>query len=105
MQSRIVQWYHYYLQHPGKTHLEETLTAIMYWLGMRYRIQKYVKSCDRCQKGKRRKRQYGKLPIKLAKTVPWRSVAVDLIGPYTIKSKDGIILDFMCLTMINPATG
>ena len=105
MQSRIVQWYHHYLQHPGETRLEETLTAIMYWPGMRYRIRKHVKSCDRCQKGKRRKRQYGKLPPKLAETVPWRSVAVDLIGPYTIKSKDGTILDFMCLTMIDPATG
>ena len=105
MQSRVVQWYHYYLQHPGETRLEETLTAIMYWPGMRFRIRKYVKSCDRCQKGKRRKRQYGKLPPKLAETVPWRTVSVDLIGPYTIKSKDGTILDFMCLTMIDPATG
>ena len=30
---------------------------------------------------------------------------MDLIGPYTIKAKDGTILDFMCLTMIDPATG
>ena len=32
-------------------------------------------------------------------------MCVDLIGPYTIKVKDGTILDFMCLTMIDPATG
>ena len=30
---------------------------------------------------------------------------MDLIGPYTIKAKDGTILDFMCLTMIDPVTG
>ena len=30
---------------------------------------------------------------------------MDLIGPYTIKAKDNTILDFMCLTMIDPATG
>ena len=30
---------------------------------------------------------------------------MDLIGPYRIKAKDGTILDFMCLTMIDPATG
>ena len=77
----------------------------MYWPGMRYRIRKHVKSCDRCQKGKRRKRKYGKIPPKIAKTVPWRTVCVDLIGPYTIKAKDGTILNFMCLTMIDPATG
>jgi hypothetical protein len=29
---------------------------------------------------------------------------VDLIGPYTIKGKDGTVIDFMCLTMIDPAT-
>jgi len=70
MQTRVVTWYHHYLQHPGKNRLEETLTAVMYWPGMRYRIRKHVKSCDRCQKGKRRKRKYGKIPPKIAKTVP-----------------------------------
>jgi hypothetical protein len=29
---------------------------------------------------------------------------VDLIGPYTLKGKGGSSIDFMCLTMINPAT-
>ena len=31
-------------------------------------------------------------------------MCVDLIGPYTLRGKDGTVLDFMCLTMINPAT-
>ncbi len=31
-------------------------------------------------------------------------LCVDLIGPYTLKGKDGTIIDFMALTMINPAT-
>ena len=46
-----------------------------------------------------------KFRLKKAETVPWRTVCTDLIGPYTIKAKDGTILDFMCLTMIDPATG
>jgi len=29
---------------------------------------------------------------------------VDLIGPYTLKGKDGSSIDFMALTMINPAS-
>ena len=29
---------------------------------------------------------------------------MDLIGPYTIKGKDGTVIDFMCLTMIDPAS-
>jgi hypothetical protein len=31
-------------------------------------------------------------------------LCVDLIGPYTLKGKDGTIIDFMALTMIDPAT-
>ncbi len=31
-------------------------------------------------------------------------MCVDLIGPYTLKDKDGTEIDFMCLTMIDPAS-
>jgi hypothetical protein len=33
-----------------------------------------------------------------------RAFGVDLVGPYTLKGKDGSSIDFMCPTMINPAT-
>ena len=29
---------------------------------------------------------------------------MDLIGPYMLKGKDGTEIDFMCVTMIDPAT-
>jgi hypothetical protein len=35
---------------------------------------------------------------------PWKALCVGLIGPYTLKGKGGLSIDFMCLTMINPAT-
>ena len=35
---------------------------------------------------------------------PWEALCVDLIGPYTLKGKDKTEIDFMCLTMIDPAT-
>jgi len=35
---------------------------------------------------------------------PWEVLCVDLIGPYTLKGKDGSQIDFMCLTMIDPAS-
>ena len=43
------------------------------------------------------------LPAKIIEKIPWRGVCVDLIGPYTLKPKDGTILDFICLTMVDPA--
>ena len=105
LQTRALQWYHHYLQHPGVSRLEETLVAVMYWPGLRADVRRHVKSCDRCQKGKRRSRKYGHVPPKIADQVPWQKVCVDLIGPYTIKGLDGKIMDFMCLTIIDPATG
>jgi hypothetical protein len=42
---------------------------------------------------------------KIADQVPWKQVCVDLIGPYTIKGIDGKIMDFVCLTMTDSATG
>jgi hypothetical protein len=30
LQGRAVMWYHHYLQHPGHTHLEETMKAAIY---------------------------------------------------------------------------
>ena len=81
LQARALQWYHHYLQHPGISRLEETLVAVMYWPGLRADVRRHVKSCDRCQKGKRRSRQYGQVPPKIADQVPWQKVCVDLIGP------------------------
>jgi hypothetical protein len=31
-------------------------------------------------------------------------LCVDLVGPYTLKDKNGSSIDFMCLTMIDPTT-
>ena len=77
----------------------------MYWKGMGRTVRAYVKNCKKCQVNKRRQKKYGKLPPKLVETIPWHTLCVDLIGPYTIKGKDGTVIDFMCLTMIDPASG
>ncbi len=76
----------------------------MYWKAMRTTIRSLTKSCKTCQTNKKWKLKYGHLPSKTLITVPWRALCVDLIGPYTLKGKDGTIIDFMALTMIDPAT-
>jgi hypothetical protein len=85
LQKRAVEWYHYYLQHPGHTRLEETLRATMTWPGMRAMVRRHTKNCRSCQINKRRKLQYGKLPVKNVIRNPWEALCVDLIGPYTLK--------------------
>jgi hypothetical protein len=71
---------------------------------LRTTIRSLPKSCKICQTNKKRKLKYGHLPSKTVITVPWRASCVDLIGPYTLKGKDGTIIDFMALIMIDPAT-
>ncbi len=101
---RAVSWYHHYLQYPGHSRLKETMRSVMYWKGMRTTIRKYVKSCRSCQVNKRHSQKYGHLPPKLVIMAPWKALCADLIGPFTLKGKDGLSIDFMCLTMINPTT-
>ncbi len=104
LQRHAVLWHHHYLQHPGHTQLEETMKATMYWKGMRTTIRSPTKSCRACQVNKKRKLKHGHLPPKTGIIFPWRALCVDLIGPYTLKGKDGTIIDFMALTMIDLAT-
>jgi hypothetical protein len=104
LQHRAVSWYPHYLQHPGHTHLEETLHAAMYWKGMRNTIRSHIKNCCTCQVNNQHKHKYGKLPAKLVITNHWEAFCVDLIGPCTLKGKDGTEIDFMCLTTIDPTS-
>ena len=76
----------------------------MYWKGMQHTIQSHVKKCHSWQVNKGQKHKYGKLPTKLAITNPWEAGCVDLIGPYTLKGKNRTQIDFLCVTMIDPAT-
>jgi hypothetical protein len=105
LRHRAVSWYHHYLQHPGHSCLEEMMRSMMYWKGMRNTIWKYIEPCKSCQVNKRRSKKYGHLPPKLVITTPWRALCVDLIGPYyTLQGQNSSSIDFMCLTMIDPAT-
>ncbi len=101
---RAVSWYHHYLQHPGHLHLEETMRSMMYWKGMHNTILAYIKSCRSCQINKKHNQKYGHVPPKRSIVTPWQAQCVDLIGPYTLKGKDGTSIDCMCFTMIDPAT-
>ncbi len=104
LRHRAVSWNHQYLQHPGHLRLKETIRSMMYWKGMRTTIQRYIKSCRSCQVNKRHNKKQEHLTPKLVITTPWKALCVDLIGPYTLKDKNGSSIDFMCLTIINPTT-
>jgi hypothetical protein len=102
LQVRAVKWYHHYLQPPGHTCLKETMNAAMYWKGMRTTIWLLTKSCRSCQINKRLNLKYGRLPPKTNITNPWECLCANHIGPYTLKGKDNLQIDFMALTMMDP---
>jgi len=104
LQQCATIWYQHYLQHPGHTRLEETMKAAIYWKGMRTTIRSIMESCKTCQINQKRSLKYGHLPYKIVISTPWEALCVDLIGPYTLKGKDNSSIDFMALTMIDPAS-
>jgi hypothetical protein len=53
---------------------------------------------------KKSTQKYGHLPPKIVISTPWEALCVDLISPYTLKSKDGLSINFMALTMIDAAS-
>jgi hypothetical protein len=77
------------------------MNTAMYWKGMRTTIRSLTKSCRSCRINKSRSQKYWHLPSKTVITNPWECLCVDLIGPYTLKGKDNLQIDFMALTMID----
>ncbi len=104
LQRRATMLYHHYLQRPGHTRLEEKMNASIYWKRMWTTVQSIMKSCKSCQVNRKCTLKYGHLPSKIVISTPWEALCVDLVGPYTLKGKDGSAIDFMALTMIDPTS-
>ena len=80
------------------------MKAVIYWKGMRNTSRSITKSCKTCQVNKKRKQKYGHLPSKIVISTPWEALCVNLVGPYTLKVKVGLSIDFMALTMTDPTS-
>ena len=115
LQKKTAEWCHNILMHPGETRTELTIGQHFYWPKMRQTIKHVCSRCMSCQLTKKKLHRHGLLPPKDPQVIPWHTVCVDLIGPYTIgkpgrtvkgkyiPSSDETTLH--CLTMIDPATG
>jgi len=84
LRGRLIRWYHHFLCHPGGRRLSKTISQVYHWSGLQYQCEQYCKKCSICQKNKKRKVKYGDVPPKdVGALIPWDTVHVDLIGPYT----------------------
>ena len=104
LQKKATEWYHTYLLHQGETRTELTLAQHYCWKGMRNTVVRVCKACNTCKEYKKRAKKYGKLPEKRPDAIPWHTLCIDLIGPYTFGSGSKEVT-LRCLTMIDPATG
>ena len=104
LRSRLVEWYHTMLVHPGVHRLYNTLRQHYTWPKMLTHIQQYTKRCKPCQLGKRGLKGYGEIPLKDVETEPWKDIAVDLSGPWqtVVDNKE---VNFHTLTIIDVFTG
>ena len=110
----MLDWYHFYLIHPGGGRLAKKNREVCYRKGLVTQSDLFDNMCKTCQHFKKRKTLYGHLPPKnIAELKPWDTVEVDLIGPYSksiIKHHPGgtVIRNnarLTCMTIIDLATG
>jgi predicted aspartyl protease len=90
LQAKIINWYHDILLHPGATRMTQTLKQQFFWNGLATHVEQCVRACDTCQRCKVSHKKYGKLPLRQQPDylAPWTTVAVDLVGPWTVRTRD-----------------
>ncbi len=99
---RAIRWYHHSLQHPSHLHLKETMRSVIYWKDMPNTIWSN-KSCRSCQRQETQPKVWSCTNTKLVIMTPWSMLCVAFIRQYPLKGKDKTSINFMCLTMIDPA--
>ena len=84
MHRRVLDWYHFYLNHPGVSRLDKTTRGVYYWKSLVTQEELFAKMFKTCQQFKKIKTLYEHLPPEnIAELKPWDTVNVDQIGPYS----------------------
>jgi transposase InsO family protein len=100
----MIDFYHQVLGHPGITRLVGSMQQHFYHPRLLETATERVKNCDACQHCKLTRNEYGELPERQAHAIPWSDLAVDSIGPWTIRDKHGFDHEFNALTIIDMVT-
>ncbi|KAL7530913.1 LOW QUALITY PROTEIN: hypothetical protein ACHAXR_008651, partial [Thalassiosira sp. AJA248-18] len=79
----VLKWFHQVLGHPGENRMRSAISSRYYHPNLRTYTTNFA--CDACQHHKLEGKGYGHLPERDVTATPFNEVAVDLIGPWTIK--------------------
>jgi hypothetical protein len=109
LQSRIIDWYHTNLRHPGVTRTINSLGQTFAWQGIRPQVEAYIKSCDQCQRHKI-VGNHNMVSPALRNKDPFEKVHVDCAGPWTVRFQNTIANELIeykihVLTMVDACTG
>jgi transposase InsO family protein len=99
--DNAIRWYHLALGHIGSTRLLETMS--LHFCNPELGSKVKAAKCETCAKEKNAGRGHGLLPAREASTHPWREIAVDMIGPWTL-NVGGHSIEFRALTIIDTVT-
>ena len=111
---RVLDWYHFYLNHLGGSRLAKTVQEFCYCKSLVTQAHLLTKTWKNCQQFKERKNIYGHMPPNnIAGLKPWDLVHVDLIGPNSNSIRQqqtgGTIIwnnySLNWMTIIDPSTG
>ena len=72
---------------------------------MEVEIRQFVKQCPTCQRFKKKKKKNSKLSPKNVELIPWDTVCIDLVGPYTVTDQKGNDRILNAMTFVDPAAG
>jgi hypothetical protein len=81
IRNSVIGWYQDYLCHSGATRTDTKIRGTMTRPGLTRNAQSFCKTCKLCQFNKKTRKQYGKIPLKVAEATPWEIVQVDSSGP------------------------
>ena len=101
--GNAIRWYHLALSHIGMTRLYDTMSMHFYNPKLKNKIEDIIGRCDTCQRQKLVGRGHGETAPREAALLPWRDIAVDLIGPWTIEVA-GQPMTYNALTVIDLVT-
>ena len=105
MLDTLVSFYHSVLGHSGSKRVFDAMSLHFFHDELRERIYNLVSHCDACQRYKQPQNQYGELPERVVDGIPWNTVAVDTIGPWTLRTPwSNGELKFHALTIIDQVT-
>ena len=99
------EYYYRIFHHSGSTKLHSAISKHFYFRSMRDTINRFVKSCDICQRVKGPFPHLGHLSVKQTEVNPWDEVQIDLVGPWTFQIPPKWSVSVLVLTSIDPFSG